>query len=348
MKGLKTETKVGIFVVLGLFLLAYMTIKVEKLEVGAKRGYTIFVDLDSAQGLVKNSLVRVAGVDVGRVSGIYLKNGKARVAMRIDKGVRIRKDSKVYIKTEGLLGEKYIEIKQGRSKEEVKPNGFITQGAPPVDIDQVIAQLSSIATDIKSVTEPLSKALGGKKGEESIRSIVENIKGVTKDLRNIISRNEKRIDSLLTNLDRFSKDLPEISKDAKSMVASLNNIAGKIERGEGTLGKLVSDKELYDELRETLSSLNRVAKKMEKGEGTLGKLVSDKEMYDDLKETVKSLKVIAKKIEKGEGTLGKLVNDKGLYEDARKALKNINKSTEGIQEQIPLTTLGVVVGTVVH
>jgi len=348
MKGLRTETKVGIFVVLGLIALAYMTIRVEKIGIGAKKGYTIFADLDSAQGLVRNSLVRIAGVDIGRVSDISLKNGKARVAMNIKKDIKIRKGAKVYIRTEGLLGEKYIEIEQGVLKENVGPDGFIAQGAPPVDIDQVVSQLSSIATDIKSVTGPLSKALGGKEGEKSVKNIVENIKEVTTDLKNIIKNNENKINTLITNLDKFSRDLPKISNDAKNMVASLNNISKKIEKGEGTLGKLVNDKRLYDQARETLESLNKIAKKMEKGEGTLGKLMSDRKLYDEAKETFENLNKIAKKIEKGEGTLGKLVNDKELYDDARRALKNVNKSTEGIQEQIPLTTLGIVVGTVVN
>ena len=80
----------------------------------------------------------------------------------------------------------------------------------------------------------------------------------------------------------------------------------------------------------------------------MGKLMTDDALYDQAKGAVESLNKVAQKIEKGEGTIGKLVNDETLYAETKKALKGITKATEGIQEQIPISTLGVVIGTVVR
>ena len=83
MKKMSAEMKVGIFVVLGLLVLAYMTVNIEKIRVGRAAGYKIHTMLNSAAGLVKNSPVRIAGVQVGRVEDIALEAGKAKVTLRL-------------------------------------------------------------------------------------------------------------------------------------------------------------------------------------------------------------------------------------------------------------------------
>ncbi|MEK6545996.1 MAG: hypothetical protein AABZ28_05655 [Nitrospinota bacterium] len=124
----------------------------------------------------------------------------------------------------------------------------------------------------------------------------------------------------------------------------------------------MTDDALYDQTKATLSDmratftntknilddLNRMAEDMRGGKGTIGKLMTDDSLYNQARETVDSLNKIAQKIEKGEGTLGKIVNDETLYVEAKKALKGITKSTEGIEEQMPISTLSVVIGTVVR
>jgi phospholipid/cholesterol/gamma-HCH transport system substrate-binding protein len=94
-----------------------------------------------------------------------------------------------------------------------------------------------------------------------------------------------------------------------------------------------------------------VAEKVERGEGTLGKLIKDESLYQEAKETVQSardavqaVKGIAEKVEKGEGTLGKLVNDDQLMKQTEKTLKQVQKAAEGIQEQTPITVLGTIIG----
>ncbi len=404
MGGMKTEVKVGIFVVLGIIFLAYMTINIEKIQVGKERGYNIYAVLDTAQGLVKNTTVKTAGVEIGRITDISLTDSRARLTINLPSHIKLRKDAKAYVKMESLLGERFLEIDPGTpGLSELKAGGEIQQGAPPPDMDRLIVQLNSIAADIKSVTQPFSEVLGGKEGKDSIKGIVDNVKEATSGFKDIIKDNDEKIGRIVTNVDKFTNDLPALSSDAKELIASLNHISKKMEIGEGTLGKLVNDDTLYKEAKnalasasEALDNVNKIAKKIEKGEGTLGKLVSDEAayneimntfsavrttfanakdvldnlnkmaedvragkgslgrlmtdeaLYDQTKATVESLNNIAKKIEKGEGTLGKLVNDETLYTEAKQALKGVAKSTESINEQIPVSILGTVIGTVVQ
>ena len=349
MKEISTEIKVGVFVVLGVLVLAYMTVNIEKMGIGRAVGYRIYTKLDSASGLVKNSPVRIAGVEVGRVENIVLETGKAKVALRLPFQITLPIDSMAFVKSEGLLGEKYIEIKPGSSKDVfVRQNTEIRQGASPADIDQIFTQIGSVATDIKGVTASLNRVLGGQEGEQSLRKTFENIKEITSDLNITVKQNREKFSTTMSNFENLSRDLAGVSAKAGDTFNTINRVAKKIDDGEGTLGKLVADKTLYDQSKDAMTSLNNIAQKIERGEGTLGKLVADKTLYDQSKDAMTSLNNIAKKIEKGEGTLGKLVTDETLYTETKGTLKKVNKAAGGLQEQTPVTVLGTVLGTVLR
>ncbi|MFH2012252.1 MAG: MlaD family protein [Pseudomonadota bacterium] len=313
MNKMSTEIKVGIFVILGILVLAYMTVNIEKIRIGKAVGYRIYTKLDSASGLVKNSPVRIAGVEVGRVEMITLEDGKAKVSLRLPFQMLLPVDSLAFVKSEGLLGEKYIEIQTGSSKDVLAhQNAEIRQGASQVDMDQIFAQVSSVATDIKGITSSLNRVLGGKEGEESLKKTFENIQEVTNELNITVKQNREKFSTVMSNFEKISGDLVGVSAKAEDAFTTIDKVVKKIDKGEGTLGKLMSDKSLYDQSKGAMTSLNN----------------------------------IAKKIEKGEGTLGKLTTDETLYTEAKKAIKKVGKAGEGLQEQTPVTVLGTVLGTV--
>jgi phospholipid/cholesterol/gamma-HCH transport system substrate-binding protein len=416
---LKTEVKVGVFVVIGALLLFYMTANIEKLNFGNKKGYSLFVLLNTAQGLVKNSHVKVSGVPIGRIKSIGLKGDFARVEITLPEDVKIQKGSVAYIKMESLLGEKFLNIVRDiKSKENVflKEGDEIPQGGDAPDIDQLISKLNSAATNLKDLTGAFSGVLGGEDGKRTLKVIVSNIKTSTERLDNILASNQEDIRRIVANIDKFTRELPAMGSNVKGVLASvgsvskkledgtgtlgklinddeiynradkvienLSDITGKVSKGEGTLGKLVqndeiysdakevmnnikditdklskgestigkllNDSKMYDETMIALATLNRVAMNLEKGEGTLGKLLNDPKVYDEAAAAVAGLNKIISKIEKGEGLLGKLVNDETLYVETGRALRGIARATEGIEEQVPITTLGVIIGTIIR
>jgi phospholipid/cholesterol/gamma-HCH transport system substrate-binding protein len=383
MKNIATETKVGIFVVLGIAVLVFFTFRVGKIAV-REVGYRLYTHVESAAGLDKNSPVRIAGVQVGRVESIVLDGSKAKVTLHLPMNVKIPTDSKVFVKSAGLLGEKYIEVAPGPGPGLIKANSPIVEGGPSVDVDRVLTQLSSIGGDIKAVTQSLNRTLGGEQGERSIQELVTGAKETVINLQNITQSIDKGQGTLgrlvkdetlykeaketVVNLNQVVKSiengegtLGRLAKDealyeqtkammveAKNTFANLNQMAQKIESGEGTLGKLVNDDTLYTETKETLTNLNKVSKQIESGEGTLGKLVKDDTLYTETKETLANLNKVSKQIESGEGTLGKLVKDEALYDDTRRAIKSVQKAADGIQEVTPVTVLGVLLGTVIR
>ena len=110
MAKLSTEAKVGLLVAVGSVVLLYMTLIVGKYEFGGKKGYSLSADFESVSGLDEKAAVRMAGVKIGTVETVELIGSHARVLMRIDQDVQIRRGAEAAIKTEGLLGDKYVEI----------------------------------------------------------------------------------------------------------------------------------------------------------------------------------------------------------------------------------------------
>ena len=254
------EVKVGLFVMAGIAVLAFLTMTIGDFHIGKKAGYHVFVNLDTAAGLDKNSPVRIAGVRIGKIEEIMLKEGMAKVKLFIPSTTRLPDDSKVFIKSEGLLGEKYIEIKPGSpGNPTIDPEGVIGQGESPVDIDQILSQVNYIARDIKAVSHSLSKVFGGEEGGEPIKAMADNLSELSSNLNRTVKTNSAKFTRIIDNLDKFSRDLPKLTKKSNDTLSNLNRIVAKIEKGEGTLGKLVNDDTLYAELKSTLKSVKKGA-----------------------------------------------------------------------------------------
>jgi phospholipid/cholesterol/gamma-HCH transport system substrate-binding protein len=355
MNKMVTETKVGIFVTLGFIVLAVMTVTVGKFHLGKEAGYRVYVLFESAAGVVQNSPVRIAGVHVGKVERISLERGQAKVALRIPPDVQIYEDAKAYLRSEGLLGERYVEIFPGsEEKPKLREEGFIQQGAPPASIELVLSRLSGIGEDFKGVLKPLGQLLKGI-DPEKVGQLVSNFETFSRDLPHLaadaretlgnfrdISAKVQRGEGILGTL--ISDE--EASQDVRKTLVALRDVTTKVQRGEGILGTLISDEEASQDVRKTLVALRDVAEKVQRGEGTLGKLINDDEAYQDARATLANLRHLSEKLDSGEGVLGKLITDDELGQEVEKTIKKVQKAAEGVQEQSPITALGILLGLI--
>lgn len=138
------ETAVGIFVLIGLLCVAYLTIRLGRMEMFSSRGYEISARFDSATGLRPGADVELAGVPVGRVTAIRLDpdpmRSQAIVDIRLDRNLHLSDDSMASIKTSGLIGDKYVSLSRGGSDIEIEPGGSITETESPVDLESLIGK----------------------------------------------------------------------------------------------------------------------------------------------------------------------------------------------------------------
>jgi phospholipid/cholesterol/gamma-HCH transport system substrate-binding protein len=135
------DLSVGVFILIGLVALGWMSVKLGKIDLLGNRGYTLTADFPSVGGLKAGSSVEIAGVQVGLVNTIVLdKDFQARVHMTIRPDVKLQDDSIASIKTKGLIGERYIRISPGGSDKVIAPNGRIREVEPPVDFEELLSK----------------------------------------------------------------------------------------------------------------------------------------------------------------------------------------------------------------
>jgi phospholipid/cholesterol/gamma-HCH transport system substrate-binding protein len=229
-----TELKVGIFVVVILFLFGIGVFVIGSHQKYFQRQYTLWASFSNIQGLIVGAPVSLAGLTVGRVNAIFFpedpRDKTIKVELRIKKGIqkRIRGDSIASIQTMGLLGDKYVEISLGSPESTILKDGDRITSAHPFDLlayatklEEAIDVINTILIDVKEIS---SQVRGGK---GLLHAILYDPAG----------------GELVNNLSSAAK--------------SANNIVKKVERGEGTLGGIVNDPTVYEDLKVILGGAKR-------------------------------------------------------------------------------------------
>ena len=138
MKRIDTELLVGLFMIIGITCLTYLSIKLGRMEIIGDKGYKLYAEFSEIGGLKNGASVEIAGVEVGRVKNISLSDYQAKIELQINSGVKIQEDSIAAVKTKGLLGEKFIQISPGGDEKIIPPGGRIRETQPPLDLEKAI------------------------------------------------------------------------------------------------------------------------------------------------------------------------------------------------------------------
>lgn len=301
---MSAAAKVGLFMVVVLVILGYFIIRVEDLDLGAGPTRLVDVVFDSVAGLDEKSAVRVAGVRVGKVAKIsLLPDGRARVTLEVDEGVQLRQGATARVANLGLLGEKYVELEPGQPGTAPIPENATLPGQTVPSFDDLTAQVSAIADDVKAVTGSMRAALGGPEGAQRLDEIVINIHEVTERLRTILANNEGNVNATAENLRKITDDLRvEIPRIAASIDRVANSLGGTVTENREDVRTLVQNlKTLSADLKTTTENLNDITGQVRSGEGTVGKLLYSDEAHDRLTSTLGSI----------EGGVGELRNVMG-------------------------------------
>ena len=142
MKKYSMESVVGIFVVIGLLCVGYMTVKLGKVSLFGDDNYTLYAGFGSVSGLRVDSPVEINGIEVGKVNRLIMDQEKqaALVELRIRKGIKVYDDAIASVKTSGLIGDRFVKIDPGGSGEILKPGGRIIDTTSPIDLEELIGK----------------------------------------------------------------------------------------------------------------------------------------------------------------------------------------------------------------
>jgi phospholipid/cholesterol/gamma-HCH transport system substrate-binding protein len=311
MAKITTEAKVGLFVLLGIGLLVFMSLRLGEFRIFRPKGYKVHAVFDSAAGLKLNVPVEIAGVEVGRVAAVELENGKARVTLRMRPDVRLSQDATATIRSKGILGDRYIELSPGSPEQpKLADGGRITKTVSPPEMDKLFSSLGEISEDIRKVTGTFSEVLGEETAKTSLKEIIQNVRELSENLNRTVRQNMTHFDAIMSNFGQFSGDLKDISATNKD---SINAI-------------IASMRSSSEQLQATMASVRQMTDKINQGEGSLGRLVNDPQTVDNLNATLASLKDISERINRGQGSLGKLVNDEETVDNLNEALTGLNRT----------------------
>lgn len=139
MKKFDIEFIVGLFFIIGIACLAYLSISLGSLEFMGPKGYELNAVFSNSGGLKPGSSVMIAGVDVGTVRFVGLENYKAKVVMYINENTKIQEDAIAAVKTKGIIGEKFIEISPGGSDKIIEAGGILRETQPAIDVEELIS-----------------------------------------------------------------------------------------------------------------------------------------------------------------------------------------------------------------
>jgi len=330
--GMNTEQKVGLFFIVALVALAVMIELVEDWQPFEKMSpyYTHF---DSAIGLKVGDPVRMAGVEVGKIRGIVIEGLRVKVDFEVQTEIGIREDSTAMVRQMNLLGGSFLGLDFGNPQSPILPAGSEVKSGESTNIDELVTSLDRNQKQLFSKMDQIVDKINN--GDGLIGKLVnddamyEDLKSAVSSLRNVVAGLEKH----------------NIGDDLGQTLANLNDITAKLKRGEGTLGRLLTDEELYEHTRSALADLSEIANKARNGEGALGKLLTEDKLYEDFKAAMENIRSITAKIDQGEGTIGKLVNDQDLYYDAKTTLNKLEKAADGINDSGAISALGTISGT---
>lgn len=326
------ETRLGIFFALAL-VVAIIVLEMVGAADFFQRGYLVYGMFKNAQELKKGDLVKMAGVEIGRVEDVGLVDSQARVMMKIQGKYKIKSDARATIKFTGLMGQNFVAIEGG------SPTAVDLQPSDPPP---------SIATDEQPDLSSIMVKL---------ENVAAGVEGLTK------SFSAENMSTLLGPITDFMK---QNSTNISELTSNARNITGQIASGKGSLGRMIYDESLYQSAFSTVTSLQGAANeakslvaqaqlaigdarglldRVNSGQGTVGKLMQDESLYMETTIAMTNLREILQKMNRGEGSVGKLINDDSLFKNAKLSLQKLEKATEGLEDQGPLSILGIAVNS---
>jgi phospholipid/cholesterol/gamma-HCH transport system substrate-binding protein len=317
---MSSEQRIGLFFLVGLVLLAVAVELTLGLGLFHQR-YQLHADFTDVQGLDRGADVRLAGLRAGRVEDLRLEGDHVRVTMAIDGNLTVRRDAVAKLDFRALSGERFVSLTLGTPTAPPAGPDDVLTGETPAGLADAVDQLARVAQTVDQLASTLDADAG--------RLLVS--------LADVVEENRTALN------------------DVSSHVASISE---KLDRGTGTLGKLLNDPALYDrvnatvgDVRQSVQDLGVVAQNLRSGQGTLGKLLSkDGALYDQVQDTIGNLASAARNAQEitdglraGEGTLGKALVDNSLYDQSLDTLRTANRAAQSVEDQAPISILGTIV-----
>jgi phospholipid/cholesterol/gamma-HCH transport system substrate-binding protein len=326
MNNPQQTARVGLFFLLGVALVWATFETLSGGQLFRDRGYTVVASFDDLKEIKVGDEVRMAGVKIGSVEKTELRDRRAAAVLRIDSGIKIGRDAIAAIYMSGLIGNNYVAIDLGSADAPPLADGEAIRTEETPDLNTIMTELGTLGQKLDGALSSLTTSLSGNGSPDG---------GLFQKLDRLVSENSAKVGATLTNLQE---------------------ITDKLNRGQGTMGRLINDPELHDKLvasvdeihatatqaRQFVASAQAILDQVRAGKGTIGALVYDEKSADNIKASIQNIRDVSDKLAKGEGTLGKLINDDTLYTNAKGTLSKADRALDSLNDSGPISAVGVV------
>ncbi|HXW55202.1 MAG TPA: MlaD family protein [Candidatus Cybelea sp.] len=319
-----SELRVGIFALVALIIMAlgifYIT---------GSRGlwvskYNLRTYLPEVENLQHGAPVALDGLPIGNVETVTLtshpqnKSANVTVVMRIDKKYRdeIRTDSTASLVTEGLLGNRYVEITRGVTGTPIPPGGVVPGSLVP-EISDVVQRGYDVAQNLNVLSTQLSGIIEKmNRGEGTIGKFVND-----PSLYNHFNEGAVKFEAMMTSVQEgngtagklFTSD--ELYNRFSSVVGKVDDVMTAVRDQKGTMGRLIYDPSMAQNFKGIAEKSNAVISDVQAGKGSLGKFVTDDTAYNNFRDASANVRDATAKLNGNEGTLGKMFSNPALYDN---------------------------------
>jgi phospholipid/cholesterol/gamma-HCH transport system substrate-binding protein len=272
------ELRVGVVVLLACAILILGLIWVKGIRFDQTR-YKYAVIFPNVGSLEVGDPVSVSGVPKGKVEKIELHRGDVMVGFNLTNDVVLKKDAKFTVMNVGLMGERFIAVETGYSDTLLDLSRPI-RGYYDTGIPEVMGRMGEMIFQVKCLAENLEAVVGTKSSQDALIAVIKNLKEITDKTNSLLDRNQKKFDQTMSDLSHTSAELKKMVGDNKTKLQS-------------TVDNFSSASEKLDNITTTLdslsSSLKKLSSRIETGEGTLGQLLNDTTLYDQIKKTTQNV-----------------------------------------------------------
>lgn len=315
-----SELKIGVMAVAALALTAILVVAVGGASGFAWERYDLKTSFENVQGLKSGAIVRVAGVEVGKVTSVELKGTGVEVVLSLkeENQARVTTESRASIGAMSLLGEPLIDVSPSTTGTPLKDGDFITSNKPATQLSDVagsanegIIEATALLKDIRGGKGTVGKLFTDEALYRELDAFVESANRVTAS-----------INGSKGTLGRLAND-PRAYDNLNASLADLKEMTRKINAGEGSLGQLLKDDKLAKSLTAASTNFEQISGRMNRNDNTMGKLLTEKELYDRLNSTINRFDELTKNLNAGQGTAGQLLQNKEMYDNMNAAANEL-------------------------
>jgi phospholipid/cholesterol/gamma-HCH transport system substrate-binding protein len=281
--------KVGLLTLAAMASVVIMSLKITQNQSGFGKHVQYQTILKDASGIFEKTPIKVAGINAGRIKKIELEGSQALITFEILEKIKVTPSAKLKIKSVGLLGDKFIDMDLGDQKGDRLDAGATITTEGGEGLDNLAKDAGAVLREVKEIAATIKESLRDDEGKNIIKEIVANINDMTESLKRITTGNEQKITKIVADIetvsaqlahetDRYQKDslmndmakIGPILDKVDSAVSDLKIIVEDVKDGKGTVGKLLRDDAVVDQVSQTLSSVNRLVNRINNIEADIG------------------------------------------------------------------------------